>query len=399
MPLTDIKVRALRPKLRDFKVADGEGLYLFVMTTGAKRWRFAYRFGGKQKTLALGVYPKVSLRDARRARDAAMRMLVEGNDPSIERKVEKQKKSLAAGNTFKAVATEWYDLKKPGWAPSYAVRLKSRLDDDLLEPLGAKLISEIRNLDMLDVLRAIENRGAVEMAKRVKQMASGIFCYGVATERCLSDPTGSLKGILKPPSPPKHRKALSASELPGFMNTLSLYDGEEITKLGLKLVIHTLVRTAEIPFARWSEFEHLQGREPLWRIPAQRMKMRRPHLVPLSPQALEILLTRQELTGAEEFLLPAPAKTEVISENTLLYAIYRMGYHSRATVHGFRITASTVLNERQFNRDWIEMQLAHFDGSVCGVYNAAEWLPGRREMMCWWSDFVDDNLKRRRRTA
>jgi integrase len=399
MPLTDIKVRALRPKATDFKVADGEGLYLLVKTTEAKRWRFAYRFGGKQKTLALGVNPRVSLLDARRARDAAKRTLAEGNDPSIERKVEKQKKSLAAGNTFKVVATEWYDLKKPGWAPSYAVRLKSRLDEDLLEPLGARLISDIRPLEMLDVLRAIENRGAVEMAKRVKQMASGIFCYGMATERCLSDPTASLKGILKPPSPPKHRKALSASQLPGFMNALSLYDGDEIKKLGLKLVIHTLVRTAEIRFARWSEFEHFRGREPLWRIPAERMKMRRPHLVPLSPQALEMLLTLHELTGAGEFLLPGPAKTGVISENTLLYAIYRMGYHSRATVHGFRTTASTVLSEQQFNRDWIEMQLAHFDGSVRGIYNAAEWLPGRREMMCWWSDLVDDNLKRRRRAA
>jgi integrase len=237
------------------------------------------------------------------------------------------------------------------------------------------------------------------MAKRIKQMASGIFCYAVATERCVSDPTASLKGVLRPPNPPKHRAALSASELPHFMRSLEDYDGDDITKLALKLVIHTLVRTTEVRFGEWKEFENLEGREPLWRIPKERMKMRRPHLVPLSPQAVQVLLELRKLTGKGQYIVAAPTKTGVISENTMLYAIYRMGYHSRATAHGFRTTASTVLNERQFNRDWIEMQLAHFDGSVRGIYNAAEWLPGRRDMMRWWGNFVGGSLVTRKKHA
>jgi integrase len=173
------------------------------------------------------------------------------------------------------------------------------------------------------------------------------------------------------------------------MEALEGYDGDLVTKLGLKLLILTFVRTSELRFARWIEFEGLNSAEPLWRIPAERMKMRRDHLVPLAPQAVAVIDSLRNRTGNSEYLFPAQTKREVISENTLLFALYRMGYHSRATVHGFRSTASTVLNEAHFNRDWIEMQLAHFDGSVRGVYNAAEWLSARRKMMCWWADYID----------
>jgi integrase len=179
---------------------------------------------------------------------------------------------------------------------------------------------------------------------------------------------------------------------------LDTYDGDTVTQLAMKLVVLTFVRTAELRFARWSEIENLNGSEPLWRIPAERMKMRRAHLVPLAPQAVAILRALRKLIGKSEFLFPATTKTGVISENTLIYGLYRMGYHSRATVHGFRATASTVLNENHFNRDWIEMQLAHFDGGVRGVYNAAEWLPGRREMMNWWADYLDRRPPRTRGT-
>jgi integrase len=177
------------------------------------------------------------------------------------------------------------------------------------------------------------------------------------------------------------------------MEALEAYDGDLVTKLGMKLLVLTFVRTSELRFARWTEFEHLGGQEPVWRIPAARMKMRRDHLVPLAPQAVSVLEILRKRTGNSEYLFPAPTKRDVISENTLLFALYRMGYHSRATVHGFRTTASTILNEAQFNRDWIEMQLAHFDGSVRGIYNAAEWLPSRRKMMCWWADHLDGKRK------
>jgi integrase len=291
--------------------------------------------------------------------------------------------------TFRAVAEEWFSVNQERWVDTYRVRLRSRMDDDLLSNLGDYPIAEIRPLDVLAVMRKIEGRGAIESAKRILNMASSVFRYGVATGHCLRDPTADIKGALRPPLPPKRRTALPAKEIPAFMQALSAYDGEETTRLALKLLVLTFVRTGELRFAAWSEFENLDGPEPLWRIPAARMKLRRPHLVPLSPSAVSALNELRTKTRGSSNLFPAPTKLGVMSENTLLFAIYRMGYHNRATVHGFRATASTVLNEAQFNRDWIEIQLAHCDSSIRGVYNFAEWLPGRRTMMTWWAEFLE----------
>ena len=339
--------------------------------------------------LALGHYPDVSLLDARRARDDARRLVSQGSDPSQARKLEKLKVSTAARNTFRSVAEEWFTLNESRWVKTYSSRLRGRLDGDLLPALGSRPIAQIEPLEVLEAIRKIEKRNAIEMAKRVMQMAGGVFRYGVATGRCSRDPTADLRGALMPPKVPKRRTALPATELPIFMEALKAYDGDMATKLGMKLLVLTFVRTSELRFARWAEFEGIGGKEPVWRIPAARMKMRRDHLVPLAPQAVAALVELKMLTGYGEYLFPAATKLGVMSENTLLFALYRMGYHSRATVHGFRSTASTVLNEAQFNRDWIEMQLAHFDGGVRGVYNAAEWLPGRRQMMRWWAGFLD----------
>jgi integrase len=226
------------------------------------------------------------------------------------------------------------------------------------------------------------------MGRRVLQMASAIFRYGVATSRCPRDPTADLRGALKAREPAKRRSALPAKALPEFLRKLEAYDGDESTRLALELALLTMVRTAELRFARWAEFEDLDGAEPLWRISAARMKMRRPHLVPLAPAAVDVLRRLKPLSSKSELVLPADTRSGVISENTMLYALYRLGYHGRATVHGFRSTASTILNEQHFNRDWIEMQLAHADGSVRAIYNAAEWLPGRREMLIWWADYL-----------
>jgi len=394
MALSDAKLRALKPNQAPYKVSDGEGLYVLVSPNGSKLWRWAYRFQGKQKTLALGQYPAVSLLGARRSRDAAKDLLTAGTDPAAERKAERRKKSVVAGNTFESVANEWFDANHARWVESYSSRLRSRLDDDLLPALGRRPIAEIEPLDVLDAIRKIESRGAVEMAKRIMQMASAIFRYGVATARCGRDPTVDLKGALKPSGPAKRRTALPAAELSGFMTKLDTYDGDATTRLGLKLMVLTFVRTAELRFAGWREFEDINGSEPLWRIPAERMKMRRPHLVPLAPQAVNTLRELKRHSGKAGVLFPAQTRSGVMSENTLLFALYRMGYHSRATVHGFRATASTVLNEHHFNRDWIEQQLAHSDSSVRGVYNAAEWLRDRRKMMCWWADYLDRHRAR-----
>ena len=296
---------------------------------------------------------------------------------------------LASVDTFYTVAEEWFETNSSRWVESYRSRLRTRLNDDLLSELGNRNIAEIQPLDVLEVIRKVEQRGAVESAKRILNMASSIFRYGVATSRCYRDSTIDIKGALRPPLPAKPRKALPAKEMPKFMARLLTYDGEKTTALALRLLVLTFVRTGELRFARWAEFENLDGKEPLWRIPKERMKLRRPHLVPLAPQAISVLKTLQKLTGKGEYLFPAPTRSGVISENTLLYALYRMGYHNRATVHGFRATASTVLNEAQFNRDWIEIQLAHRDSSIRGVYNFAEWLPGRRKMMNWWANNLD----------
>jgi integrase len=280
-------------------------------------------------------------------------------------------------------------IKQLCWVETYRSRLRSRLNDDLLSELGDRSISEIQPLDVLETVRKIEERGAVESAKRILNMASSVFRYGVATNRCYRDPTIDIKGALRPPLPAKPRKALPAKEIPKFISRLRAYDGDKTTELALSLLVLTFVRTGELRFAKWSEFENLDGKDSLWCIPKERMKLRRPHLVPLAPQAVAVLKMLLKLTGKGEYLFPAPTRSDVISENTLLYALYRMGYHNRATVHGFRGTASTVLNEAQFNRDWIEIQLAHSDSSIRGVYNFAEWLPGCRKMMNWWANYLD----------
>ena len=282
------------------------------------------------------------------------------------------------GASLKEVAREWYQNNVAAWAPSYALRLKNRLEVGLLEYLGDRPVNSVSPQDVLEAIRKTEARDARETARRILRIASAVFRYGIATGRCAQDPTIALKGALKPPRAVKHRATLSARDLSKFLKALELYQGD-LTKLALALVLLTFVRTSELRFAKWSELEGLEGSNPIWRIPAERMKMRRPHLVPLSKQAVDVLGKVRGLALGSDYLFPANTKRGVISENTLLFALYRMGYRRRATVHGFRSMASTILNEAQFNRDWIEMQLAHADNSVRGVYNAAEWLSGRRK--------------------
>ena len=292
------------------------------------------------------------------------------------------------GATFEEVGREWFQNNVATWAPSYRGRLKNRLESYLLEHLGARAISSISPPEMLEVIRKIEVRDARETARRILRIAGAVFRYGIATGRCAQDPTVALKGALRPPKAVRHRATLTAKDLPKFLKALALYQGE-LTKYAMELVLLTFVRTSELRFAKWAEFEDLEGPNPIWRVPAERMKMRRAHLVPLSKQAVLVLRRVHDLKMPSAYLFPANTKLGVISENTLLFALYRMGYRRRATVHGFRSLASTILNEAQFNRDWIEMQLAHADNSVRGVYNAAEWFSGRREMLQWWADFLD----------
>jgi integrase len=309
-----------------------------------------------------------------------------------------QARPAAPQVTLDKVAREWLRNNMSTWAPSYRGRLENRLETYLLEHLGSHPISEISPPQVLEVIRKIEMKDARETARRILRIASAVFRYGIATGQCVQDPTTALKGALRPAKAVKHRAMLTAKDLPKFLHALSHYQGD-LTKYAMQLVLLTFVRTSELRFARWHEFEGLEGATPIWRIPAERMKMGRAHLVPLARQAVDILKQIRALKLGSEYLFPANTKSGVISENTVLFALYRMGYRRRATVHGFRSLASTVLNEAQFNRDWIEMQLAHADNSVRGVYNAAEWLSGRREMLQWWADFLETKQRERAQSA
>lgn len=396
MALNDTALRNAKPKEKPYKLSDAGGLFLLVQPNGSRLWRLAYRFTGKQKTLAIGGYPLISLADARARRDDAKRLLLDGKDPGEEKKAAKRELHKAETSVFRAIAKEWFDNQGDRWAESYATRIWSRIEDDLLPPLGDRQINEIQPLEMLDALRKIEARGAIESAKRIKNYASQVFQYALVTGRCDRDITADIGRALKPipKNSVKRRASLKVDELPEFLRKLDSYDGEEETQLALSMILLTFVRTNEVRFAVKQEFENLDGKEPLWRIPDQRMKMKLPHLVPLAPQVVPVVQRLIDMNPKSDLLFPSMdgnrTGNKAMSENTMIYAMYRMGYRSRATVHGFRSTASTVLNERQFSSDIIERQLAHVEqNEVRAAYNAAEWLPQRREMMNWWADFID----------
>lgn len=389
MTLTDTKCRNAKPTEKPRKLSDDGGLFLLIQPTGSKLWRQAYRFNGKQKLLSHGPYPTVTLQEARAKREAAKRLLSDGIDPGDDRKAMKRRAKIAADNTFEAMATEWFNARKDGWTPAYSERLWRRLQADIVPVIGARPVSEIEPPELLDAVRKVEKRGAVVLAARLLQICGQVFRFAVASGRASRDPSQDIRGALKSPGAKKHRTALKAADLSAFLKSLADYPGDQQTVLALRFVIHTMVRTNEARFAAWEEFE-LTGRTPIWRIPAERMKMRNEHIVPLTSHVLAILHDLKKLSGDSRYLLPSKTKDGVISQNTLIYALYRLGYHSRATVHGFRGTASTVLNENGFNRDWIERQLAHAErDDVRAAYNSAEWLNDRRIMLEWWSDYLD----------
>jgi integrase len=384
MPLSEVRLRGLKPTGKPFKIADGGGLRLMVSAIGSKYWKLAYRRRGKQTEITLGQYPKMSLADARLARENAKDLLDRGGDPAGAKLVGVIARE--GGATFKAVAEEWYGRNAARWRTSYSGRMWARMERDVFPQIGDREIGEIEPLEVLAAVRLVEKRGANDIARRMLRNISAVFRYGIAAGYCKGDPTVGLRDALGTPRQVQHRAAISASEVPQLLRAIDAYQGDPLTVLGLRMVLLTAVRTNELRFARWEEIEG-----DLWRVPAERMKMSRPHLVPIVPQAAALLteLRRFERDG---WMFPANTMSGVISENTLLYALYRMGWHKRATVHGFRTLFSTVLNEEGFNRDWIEMQLAHVEGSVRGAYNAAEYLNGRREMMTWWADWLDAQI-------
>ncbi len=386
--LSDAKARNSKPKEKPYKLADGEGLFLLVMPSGSKYWRLKYFFGGKEKVLALGVYPETSVTDARERRAQAKKTLASGKDPGEAKKEAKRQSSISSGNTFEIVAREWFENRKHEWAPGSIRTKRIHLDNHLLPKLGDRPISEITAPVLLEMARVIEGRGTLDTARRVMQMCGQVFLYAIATGRVDRNPVPDLRGALKTPIV-KHHSFLQASELPEFLRKLDDYDGIALTKLALRLLLLTFVRTNELRGALWSEVDWEKSE---WRIPAERMKMKELHIVPLSRQALVVLRELKEFAGRSEFVFPNQHNTtSFMSENTMLYALYRMGYHSRATGHGFRSTASTILNEHEFRPDVIERQLAHSERNrVRAAYNHAQYLPERRKMMQWWADYLDE---------
>ncbi len=370
------------------KLHDGEGLYLWVYADNRKYWRLRYKINDKEKSISIGVYPKIGLKQARESARLEREKLDKHLDPSIERRIRKQQSKEAANNSLEAVAREWYAKQLNTWVPSHAKDVLRRLEVNVFPYLGNLPIKKIEAPELLNTIRMIEQRGAYDLAHRVLQVCSQVFRYGVVTGRCSRDPAIDLRGALTPHKK-RNQAAVKPEELPELLRAISQYQtiGDKQTQLALQLLALTFTRTNELIGSLWSEFDLDNA---LWVVPSERMKMRNEHVVPLSNQALAILSELKPIAGDSEYLLPGRNTRRPISNNTLLFALYRLGYKGKMTGHGFRAVASTALNEAGFNSDAIERQLAHGEvNEVRGAYNRAKYLPDRIKMMQWWSDHLE----------
>ncbi len=388
MKLTAVKVRNAKPESKPYKLFDGKGLFLLVKPNGGRYWRMKYRYHGKEKTLALGVYPDVSLEQARAATTSAkQRLAAENVDPMAAKKSGKLAAKEKAQTSFERIAREWAETNDM-WTDDHYNRVIQSLEKDVFARLGDQPISEIDTPTLLAVIRRIESRDALETASRVLQRCGAVFRYAIQTGRATANPATELKGVLKTRKV-QHMASVPRAELPALIEAIDGYDGNPVTRLGLKLLLYTFVRPGELRGARWDEFD-MDAKE--WRIPAERMKMGEPHIVPLSRQALAVLDELRPITGVAELAFHGErSRLKPMSENTLLYALYRLGYKGRATPHGFRATASSILNEQGYNPDAIERQLSHTErNTVRSAYNHhARYMKERREIMRWWGDYLD----------
>ena len=389
MPLSDTKARNAKPKKKQFKLFDTDGLFLLVSPAGGKWWRFKYRFGGKEKLLSLGTYPEVSLAQARGRRDEARKQVADGIDPSQARQAMKAAK-IQNESTFEVVAREWHTKFTPTWTLGHAVTILSRLKLNVFPWIGARPIIEIKAPELLMALRRIESRGALETAHRVRAICGQVFRYAIATGRAERDPAADLRGAL-PPVKPKHHSAITDPEkVAGLLRAIDGYQGALVTKCALRLAPLLFVRPGELRQAEWAEID-IEAAE--WNIPTEKMKTRQPHLVPLASQAVEILRELYPLTGAGRYVFPSPRTSKrPMSNNGVLSALRRMGFEKdEMTGHGFRAMARTILDEvLQVRPDFIEHQLAHAVRDPLGrAYNRTKHLPERRRMMQTWADYLD----------
>jgi integrase len=396
MPLTDVACKNAKcpPEKARARFADAGGLYLEVVPTGGKHWRWKYRIEGKEKRLALGSYPAVTLGDARAKREKARLMLKAGTDPVQSKKEEKLARKEVMGNTFEAVARAWFEhwsLHSVGGAKSarHAGYTKRRLEADILPVLGAKPISEIKAAQVLAMAKKIEERGALDLSRRAWQVCGQIFEYGIAHAKCDRNPARDVKpGVALKGRAKTNFARLDAKEMPELLRKIRSYPGSPYTRMAMELMALTFVRTGELIAAHWDEFD-LDAAE--WRIPKERMKMKTPHIVPLSTQAVDLLRSLHELKGLSGLLFPGERDHEKpMSNGAILGALRRMGYAGRMTGHGFRGVASTILHEHNYDHAHIELQLAHMErDAVSAAYNFATYLPQRRKMMQAYADHLD----------
>jgi integrase len=399
MPLTDTEIKNAKPSAKPLRLFDGGGLYLEVAPAGGRWWRLKYRHGGKEKRLSLGTYPDTPLKAARERREEARRLLAEGMDPGEQRKAAKAQVRVEAERTFEAVARAWLQHNTARWAARTKEKVLASLQADVFPTLGARPIASVSARDVASVVRVVEARGAGEMASRLLQRIRAVFRFAVVHEWLETNPTLDVRSdeLLKPRHV-KHRAALPEAELPDFMRRLDAYEGDLATGLALRLLLLTVVRPGELRGARWDEFDFVAQR---WRIPAERMKMRAEHLVPLSRQAMKVLKDAEVLRNDSGLVFPSPYYPgKGLSENTLNSALARMGYKGIATAHGFRALFSTVANESGKSPDVIERQLAHVErNQVRAAYHRAAYVAERANLAQWWGDYLDGRRAVRGRTG
>jgi integrase len=389
MKLTDRAIANLKATGKQHKHFDGGGLYVHVSPVGGKLWRLFYRFNGKDKLLSFGAYPAVSLKMARERRDEAKALLAQGIDPSEYKKEVRKAQVALTEHCFQNIAREWHLKFRSHWTPKHSENIMNRLEKLIFPHIGDSPISQIKPTDVLAIIRPIEARDALETAHRVMQICGKVFRYAVATGRAERDVTADLRGAIPPRREKHHATITNPVEVGKLLRAIDSYEGQFAVACALKLAPLVFVRPGELRQAEWSEF-NFESTE--WRIPAERMKMREQHIVPLARQTLEILASLRKATGNGKYLFPSiRTDTRPMSNNTVNAALRRLGYaKEEMTGHGFRSMASTLLNEQGWNRDAIERQLAHSErNAVRAAYNFAEFLPERRKMMQAWADYLD----------
>ncbi len=407
MALTDIKVRTTKPSDKPFKLTDGQGMHLLINPNGSKYWRLQYRFGGKQKVLALGVYPMVSLGEARRKRDEAKKLVSDGIDPSEKKKADKIEQSEAL--TFEAVARDWHTACKRKWSDSHSERVLRSLEDNLFSSIGQRKIAELKTKDLLVPVKTVAASGRLEVAARLQQRTTAIMRYAVQNGLIDYNPAQEMSGAIAV-AKRTHRPALPFDRFSELLECIESFKGRKLTKLAVKLTLLIFIRSSELRFARWSEIDFENA---MWTIPGERepipgvkhshrgSKMKTPHLVPLSRQALELLKTIREISGECDLVFIGDHDfRKPMSENTVNKALRSMGYDTTVEVcgHGFRAMACSALIESgKWSRDAVERQMSHQErNSVRAAYiHKAEHLDERKLMLQWWADYLDETTKRR----